>query len=86
MSGGVKRTNPGYFGPIRAIAPPGPRTSFTAPTCNAGRRACRSPSIPDPDRLRRRSSSGQGEVGKVGVPISHLGDMLTLMDGLRSTR
>src|SRR5215475_11141894 len=23
-----------------------------------------------------------GEVGKVGVPISHLGDMQTLMDGL----
>ena len=24
----------------------------------------------------------KGEVGKVGVPVSHLGDMLTLMDGL----
>src|SRR6185437_16090415 len=24
----------------------------------------------------------RGEVGKVGVPISHLGDMLTLLDGI----
>src|SRR6266545_6030757 len=24
----------------------------------------------------------KGEVGKVGVPVSHLGDMLALMDGL----
>ena len=27
----------------------------------------------------------KGEVGKVGVPISHLGDMLALMEGCRST-
>ncbi|HEY1384631.1 MAG TPA: methylmalonyl-CoA mutase family protein, partial [Dongiaceae bacterium] len=31
----------------------------------------------DPDH-----SLAKGEVGKVGVPVSHLGDMLTLMDGL----
>src|SRR3981081_1107972 len=31
----------------------------------------------DSDRVRAR-----GEVGKVGVPISHLGDMQTLFDGI----
>ena len=36
----------------------------------------------DPDRLRRRSRAGRGEVGKVGVPVSHLGDMRTLLAGI----
>ncbi len=36
----------------------------------------------DPDRLRPDHPLAKGEVGKVGVPISHLGDMRTLFDGI----
>ena len=33
-----------------------------------------------PNRLRQRSPSWRGEVGKVGVPVAHIGDMRTLFD------
>jgi methylmalonyl-CoA mutase N-terminal domain/subunit len=36
----------------------------------------------DADRLRQRPRPRRGEVGKVGVPISHLGDMRALFDGI----
>ena len=58
-----------------------PATSSTAATSPRGRPACRSAfDLPtqtgyDPDHLLAR-----GEVGKVGVPISHLGDMRALFE------
>jgi (2R)-ethylmalonyl-CoA mutase len=63
-----------------------PRTSNALYKTNLRQRAdgpYRSPSICptqtgyDPDHVLAR-----GEVGKVGVPVAHLGDMRTLFDGI----
>ena len=35
-----------------------------------------------PDRLRPRLGVSPGEVGKVGVPVSHVGDMRALLQGI----
>ena len=48
-----------------------------------GRPASRSPSICRPrPATTPTTSSPRGEVGKVGVPICHLGDMRALFDGI----
>ena len=59
--------------PIRSIARTWPR----------GRQGCRSPSTcrPRPD-WTATTLLARGEVGKVGVAISHIGDMRTLFEGI----
>ena len=57
------------------------RTRSTAKLGRA-RPGCRSPSICRPRPATTAITPGRGEVGKVGVPISHLGDMRALFDGI----
>ncbi len=80
---GEKGSNPGCSGPIPGTPRPRPRTSSTAPIWRGGRPGSASPSIcrPRPATIADHALA-KGEVGKVGVPISHLGDMVTLFDGL----
>ena len=69
-----------YAGHSTAV---GVRTSFTGTISPRARPAC-----PSLSTCRRRRATipiiplSRGEVGKVGVPISHLGDMKALFDGI----
>ena len=58
-------------------------TSSTAPTWPRARPACRSRSTcPPRPGTTPTTRSPAGEVGKVGVPVPHLGDMRTLFEGI----
>ena len=59
------------------------RTSCTARTWPRARPACRSPSTCRPRPATTPTTPmARGEVGKVGVPVAHLGHMRTLLDGI----
>ena len=59
------------------------RTSCTAPTWPRARPGCRSPSTCRPRPATTPTTPmARGEVGKVGVPVAHLGHMRTLLDGI----
>ena len=76
-------TSPGCSAPMPATRRPPSRTSSTARTSPRARPASRSPSICRPRPATTPTTSWpRGEVGKVGVPVSHLGDMRTLLDGI----
>ena len=76
-------TSPGSSAPTPAIRPRASRTSSIARTWPRDRRASRSPSTCRPrpgfdsDHILAR-----GEVGKVGVAISHIGDMRALFEDI----
>ena len=58
-------------------------TSCTAPTSPRARPACRSPSTCRPRPATTPTTPRpRGEVGKVGVPVAHLGHMRQLFDGI----
>ena len=80
---GESPTGRGSCARMPATPAPPPATRSTGPTWPRGRPACRSPST-----CRRRPATtptivlARGEVGKVGVPVSHIGDMRALFDGI----
>ena len=70
---------------MRAIPPPPPPTRSTAPTWSKGQTGL-SVAFDLPTQTGYDSDHvlARGEVGKVGVPVCHLGDMRALFDGSRS--
>ena len=66
-----------------AIRPRPNRTSSTAPTWRRGQTGLSVAfDLPTQTGYDSDHPLAKGEVGKVGVPISHLGDMRTLFDGI----
>ena len=79
----VNATAPGSSAPTPATRRPRSRTRSTAATWRRARPACRWRSTcPTQTGYDPDDELARGEVGKVGVPVSHLGDMRTLFDGI----
>jgi len=77
-----ERSKPWMMRTYRATPRPEPPTSSTGPTWPRARPGSRWPSTFPPRRLRPRRARAAGEVGKVGVPVAHLGHMRQLLDGI----
>ena len=84
MSGtSSKRDKPWLFRTYAGHSTARPPTSFTGGTSPRVRPGSRSPSTCRPRPATTATTSlARGEVGKVGVPISHLGDMRSLFEGI----
>ncbi|MEJ0040791.1 MAG: methylmalonyl-CoA mutase family protein [Rhizomicrobium sp.] len=65
-----------------AIQAPRHQIGFTGATWPRARRACRWLSTCPPRPVTTATIHRKGEVGKVGVPVSHIGDMRTLFEGI----
>ena len=75
-------TSPGSSAPMRDIRPPRRRTSSTARTCRKGQTGLSIAfDLPTQTGYDSDHPLAKGEVGKVGVPVGHLGDMRALFDG-----
>ena len=79
-------TSPGSSAPMPAIRPRASRIAFTVRTWPRDRQGCRSPSTcrPKPGSIAI-TSLARGEVGRVGVAISDIGDMRALFEDIPLT-
>ena len=76
-------TSRGCFGPTPGIRPQPSQTSSTRRNLAKGQTGLSIAfDLPTQTGYDSDHEFARGEVGKVGVPVSHLGDMLTLLDGI----
>ena len=76
-------TGPGSCAPTPATPRPPSPTRCSGATWPRARPGCRSPSTCRPRPATTRTHElARGEVGRVGVPVAHLGDMRALFDGI----
>ena len=80
---GERRIDPGYSGPMRATPrPQATNARFKANLAKGQTGLSVAFDLPTQTGYDSDHLMSKGEVGKVGVPIGHLGDMRTVFDGI----